>query len=702
MSNLLERIRARAKSHESPLYDLHPELQYRVPIMRLFADQKGNELPSGQFDENSAFYAHHVWVQKALRVLAENIAPLPLRVVRGEGRDAKPVEGHELAERLELPNPAMDRTHFWREWMVDMMLGGEWGVELIFNGGGDRLLEMWPRQPSQFYIRPGALGRRYREVLEYKIDDGETREPYPLNPDEFIHFKFYNPTNPWRGIAPITAVRMGIRIDQMAEAWSLWFYRNQARPDFAIIAPEGVTRSEKQEIEEELSARHGGANAHKPIVLEQGVTDIKTFSYPPKDLEWLEQRKLSRDEIGGIFGVPDEVMGYGRDTYENFETALEALWAITLVPLIDFRDNALTHFFKARRPLLAGGERIQTDLSDVSQLKEDLSDKIEQWGTLVDRRVPPRTASDFLGLGIPNYPGDDQPVERPLSSRDLALGLSLPAPAAKTQKASPAPEYGSEEHAALLKRIDARLETPRQGMQRKLKRYFQGQQTRIGQALRDAGQRTFGRGLHKGEDDIPSPESLFDMDAEVQRFMDEFLKLIEDAFALAGAAELAELGVEAEFALDDPFVQSQVRHILETVARRTNETTWLDLIELFEEAERAGEGIPAIQERLAAYFGDRKSDWQTERIARTTMTGASNASAVEAWGQSGVVKTKTWVSALLPNRTRDAHAAAHGQTVPLRGLFEVGGEHMAFPGDPNASPGNIINCLCVHVAGVEG
>jgi uncharacterized protein with gpF-like domain len=104
---------------------------------------------------------------------------------------------------------------------------------------------------------------------------------------------------------------------------------------------------------------------------------------------------------------------------------------------------------------------------------------------------------------------------------------------------------------------------------------------------------------------------------------------------------------------------------------------------------------------LSAYFGDRKSDYSTERIARTTMTGASNAGSYEAWKQSEVVKGKAWISALQPGRTREAHSAAHGQTVGLNEMFLVDGENLMYPGDPQGSPGNIINCLCAAIAVVE-
>ena len=58
----------------------------------------------------------------------------------------------------------------------------------------------------------------------------------------------------------------------------------------------------------------------RPVVQEEGVTDIKTFYFVHKDIEWMEQRRFDRDEVAELFGVPDEIMGFGRDTYENFET----------------------------------------------------------------------------------------------------------------------------------------------------------------------------------------------------------------------------------------------------------------------------------------------------------------------------------------------------------------------------------------------
>ena len=131
-----------------------------------------------------------------------------------------------------------------------------------------------------------------------------------------------------------------------------------------------MTEDERKEYERKASRYNTEEHVHTPIVLEDGITDIKILSFPPKDLEWLEQRKMSRDEVGAIFGVPDEIMGYGRDTYENFATAEKVLWTLTIVPIVGLRDGTLTRFFRKVR-LLSPAERISSDFSAIPQLQED-------------------------------------------------------------------------------------------------------------------------------------------------------------------------------------------------------------------------------------------------------------------------------------------------------------------------------------------
>ena len=84
---------------------------------------------------------------------------------------------------------------------------------------------------------------------------------------------------------------------------------------------------------------------------------------------------------------------------------------------------------------------------------------------------------------------------------------------------------------------------------------------------------------------------------------------------------------------------------------------------------------------------------RSEIIARTEIVSASNLGSITAARATGLTLNKTWL-ATRDNRTRDDHASADGQTVQMNGKFVVGGEEMEYPGDPTASPANVIQCRC--------
>jgi len=91
---------------------------------------------------------------------------------------------------------------------------------------------------------------------------------------------------------------------------------------------------------------------------------------------------------------------------------------------------------------------------------------------------------------------------------------------------------------------------------------------------------------------------------------------------------------------------------------------------------------------------DSMSAGRAGTIARTETASAYNAvglSTAQDLMPDGA--TKTWNTT--SDNPRPAHEDADGQTVPVGESFEVGGEDMDYPSDPNGSDWNTINCLCV-------
>ncbi len=116
----------------------------------------------------------------------------------------------------------------------------------------------------------------------------------------------------------------------------------------------------------------------------------------------------------------------------------------------------------------------------------------------------------------------------------------------------------------------------------------------------------------------------------------------------------------------------------------------------------AGESTAQLRERVAEALQVDRHSYMAERIARTeshTAVEGGTHSAMLAWQEeSGEVMYQRWI-ATPGNRTRPEHLAASGQTVPIDEPFMVGGEALAFPGDPNGSAHNTIGCRCSTLVG---
>lgn len=87
-------------------------------------------------------------------------------------------------------------------------------------------------------------------------------------------------------------------------------------------------------------------------------------------------------------------------------------------------------------------------------------------------------------------------------------------------------------------------------------------------------------------------------------------------------------------------------------------------------------------------------------VVRTETVRAGNASAELAANRSDLVLDKEWISAhdnrvRHPPKSRFDHVHMDGVIVNGESPFLVSGEQLMYPGDPNGSAGNVIQCRCV-------
>jgi len=161
----------------------------------------------------------------------------------------------------------------------------------------------------------------------------------------------------------------------------------------------------------------------------------------------------------------------------------------------------------------------------------------------------------------------------------------------------------------------------------------------------------------------------------------------------SGNGALKDLGLkDLDFSLQNPDVLRFLDREGAKLVTNVDQTTKDQLASTLAEGISSGENALQLSDRVRGVFDVSRGRANT--IGRTESIKSFNFGAVEAYKQTdGLVDRKRWL-ATPDDQTREAHAAADGEVVGLNESFDVGGDHLAYPGDPSGDPSNSINCRC--------
>lgn len=211
--------------------------------------------------------------------------------------------------------------------------------------------------------------------------------------------------------------------------------------------------------------------------------------------------------------------------------------------------------------------------------------------------------------------------------------------------------------------------------------------------------------LHKIEEKVAKAINVVNNDAvkQVNQSVLEMYKVNYDFSA-------KELGVLLAISLPNSAPKSEVKKEVAQEQSPLNELAVDNVKDISDLRRRvsqsfvsgimAGENANKLIKRLQKVAELKLSD--ITRIARTQTTRVENLARIDVYKEvasQGYEIVKEWV-AVVDSRTRDAHKKADGQRVPIDEPFIVNGEKLMYPGDPNGSAENIINCRCTMRAGI--
>jgi HK97 family phage portal protein len=589
------------------------------------------------------------WVFAANSAISEACASVPLHLyqLKSDG-DREEIMTHDILDLLDTPNASHTGEQFRQLHFTYMNLTGE---SYLLKMMGSKPLEDNKKLPLALHIMPShhvdfILGKDYWTSV-VKLDNVE----YPIkavirdiNPD---------PNNPYKGRSIISASAATIDTDDQMKEWNRRFFANSARPSVTIEIPDTMEDKAYNRYQQQLNdAATGTEAAFKPLILEGGAK-ASPYMMSQQDLDFLESRKFSKDEILAMFRLSPAMLGMTENVNRSNAESAEYIFAKYVVlprvrQFVQTLNATLVKPFDAT--LVLDFDNPVPD--DVQAKREDAVAGIDKWLTINETRA----LYDYEAL-----PEGGEELYRPLSEVPLSMLGSIK-PTAGTSDATdngdgtanadePAkaldlgkkkddlPEvdavklYG-ERKALLYNRYAAQYESK---FMKVMRFEFIKQEKTVLQAIID---RKLGKAFKKKGivDDLISWQAA---NAQMKKATQPLLALIVGE---TGKLAMGEVSDTIDF---DPF-QSKVTGFYDerstAIAKDVNAETEKQLKATLTEGISQGETTTQLSTRVRDVFGNA-STMRADRIARSEVARAQGFADISAWTQSGVVSGKQWYTA---------------------------------------------------------
>lgn len=648
-------------------------------------------------------YGQIGWLYASVSKISQNVADTEWKAYT---KDGKPVENSMALQRLLTPNPFYSLYEILELTSMYLDLTGKAFWYLAKDRLG-RVSEIWVISPTYMYIVPDFQ----KHIKNYVYRDGVN--DVPLDPNEVIFFNYPDPTNPYNGNSPAKAVASALESDKYASSWNRNFFYNSAEPQGVIEVPTGLTEEEYDRLKESWNDKYGGVdNAKKTAILESGAT-YKSIQISQKDMDFINLRNMNRDEILGVFGIPKSILGLTTDVNRaNAETSEYTFAKHTVTPRLkriqEKINNEYVSLFQEEL-LLKYTDIIPENKDFIAQTIKDNVDKVitknearQVVGKLLNIDLSPIENGDVIYQNtalqpLGTLPTSPNPMQVPTQPKGIEAVNDLIKIIEENKiirnkkkvkvyfKSLDNNQYKTKFNKIIEQQVDEKYPIIQEIFDHQLDKLVanikNGQGKKFTDFLRSKEEKTYMRGKIQ--------PIITDAYVEGIKMADYHLNKAINGSVIKDADNI---NVDYSFNLQNPLVTEWILDNTLSNIDYINEYTEQELQKKLSQWEQEGLSIPNIAENLKQFF-ESFSENRRKTIARTEVVSSTNAGALHGYKKSGVVDNKKWMASLGP-RTRPAHAEASGQIVSIDDDFTVDGESMRFPGDPNGSAGNVINCRC--------
>ncbi len=385
----------------------------RMPIN--FAEPTADEVLTTAYEKS-------VYFSVCLDAITEAVSSVPMvvNIKNTKSNTWEPAPNHPLQEFLDYPNPFLTtRSLLERLAGFTLISGNGLFTKVRINDGGGingkgTPVELWPLDPDN--TRVFAHPVKYIDRYEYGV--GPNKQVY--DPLDVIHISRTNYRNMRWGQGSYTVGKRLIDFDTTSLDWNHSVLRNQGVFRGVFSVKSRLSQKQQDDLRLKIKERQlYGAQAGEDLII-GADTSYTRIGANPQDMDWLQTRKLTRQDIAMLMRVPLPMISiYDDATLANISQARKIFWQDRIIPFLHVIEDAfnlsVVPEFGDRKELW-----VTFDLSNVEAVRENKFEQARVANVLVRNGWKPRAVNTQLNMGYK----DEDIVEGFLVTEVSAIGTA--------------------------------------------------------------------------------------------------------------------------------------------------------------------------------------------------------------------------------------------------------------------------------------
>jgi HK97 family phage portal protein len=318
-----------------------------------------------------ALSSYRGWIYNATSTISADMANLKVTInqVKRDGSEQEVVR-HPMLDLLQRPATNTGGNELRQLGSLHLDTAGE-AFFYVARGKGGQPEAIHVLQPDRVYIVPDPIN-----FITGYLYFSWSGTMIAFLPEEIIHVRYANPTDPYRGYSPVRALGFIPQMNDGLRAYVAQYLRNNARPGGILSSAENITVEQKKLLVGWWNeAQSGTGGAGKTAILSNGMT-YQPVSDGIGALNVHELGTFGADEVLAAYNVPRAKLGLLADANRaNADAADYTYRSNCLAPRATIWE---AQFYQPLLEMYAGNEKFRARVENPVPSDAELEFKTAQ------------------------------------------------------------------------------------------------------------------------------------------------------------------------------------------------------------------------------------------------------------------------------------------------------------------------------------